>query len=208
MAKGCEIHVLSNTHWDREWVHSYQSKRILLVEMMDQLLEILDYDPDYKYYHLDAQTIPLEDYLEIRPENRERLKKHIQSGRLLIGPWYVLPDEFLVSGESLVRNLLRGHKVARQFGPVMKVGYTPCSWGQVSQLPQIYAGFGIDTVFFYRGINRVVAPKSEFVWEGADGTRALASRGFPNLQKVWSLPSAPWRTSICLSGSMPTVHSR
>jgi len=176
MAKGCEIHVLSNTHWDREWVHSYQSKRILLVEMMDQLLEILDYDPDYKYYHLDAQTIPLEDYLEIRPENRERLKKHIQSGRLLIGPWYVLPDEFLVSGESLVRNLLRGHKVARQFGPVMKVGYTPCSWGQVSQLPQIYAGFGIDTVLFYRGINRVVAPKSEFVWEGADGTRALASR--------------------------------
>lgn len=176
MAKGCEIHVLSNTHWDREWVHSYQRVRIMLVEMMDQLLDILDKDPNYKYYHLDSQTIPLEDYLEIRPENRERLKKHIQHGRLLIGPWYILPDEFLVSGESLVRNLLRGHKVAQQFGSVMKVGYTPFSWGQISQLPQIYSGFGIDTVLFYRGINRVVAPESEFIWEGADGTRALSSR--------------------------------
>jgi len=144
-----------------------------LVEMMDRLLGICETEKDFKYYHLDSQTILLEDYIEIRPEKRALLEKHIESGKILVGPWYTLPDFFIVSAEAIVRNLLMGHKVAKQFGQVMKVGYTPCSYGQVSQMAQIYHGFEIDSIIFYRGIDAHGLKSSEYRLEAADGTQIL-----------------------------------
>ncbi|MDZ7376661.1 MAG: hypothetical protein ONB13_08575, partial [candidate division KSB1 bacterium] len=176
MSQKRTFHVISNTHWDREWRFPFQKNRQMLVEMMDQLLEILETEPEYRAFHLDSQSVVLEDYLEIRPQNRNRIEKLVQQGRLLIGPWFILPDEFQVCGENLVRNLLLGHRICSEFGHVMKVGYSPFSWGQISQLPQIYHEFGIDVIMFYRGINSLDSPKAEFIWEGADGTRVLASR--------------------------------
>ena len=172
MTKRHEMHVISHSHWDREWRYSFAEYRLKLVDMMDRLLELLRAHPEYKHYHLDGQTILLEDYLEARPEKERLLKRYIREGRILIGPWYTLPDEFLVAGESLVRNLLRGHRTTGRFGPVMKVGYTPTSCGQISQLPQLYAGFDIDSIFFYRGLNVSEAP-AEFIWQAPDGSRAL-----------------------------------
>ena len=107
--------VISHTHWDREWYETFQGYRFRLVRMFDELLEILEQNPDYKVFHTDGQTIVLEDYLEIRPENRARMQALIDAGKLIIGPWYVMPDEFLVSGESLVRNLQKGHDICGQF---------------------------------------------------------------------------------------------
>ncbi|MDZ7265609.1 MAG: glycosyl hydrolase-related protein [candidate division KSB1 bacterium] len=170
------FHVISNTHWDREWRFPFQKNRQMLVEMMDRLLEILENEPEYRCFHLDSQSIVLEDYLQIRPQQRATIKRLVQQRRLLIGPWFILPDEFQVGGENLIRNLLLGHKICHEFGHVMKVGYSPFSWGQISQLPQIYQEFGIDVVMFYRGINSLDSPNAEFIWEGADGTRVLASR--------------------------------
>lgn len=170
-----EIHIVNNTHWDREWRMSFQRTRMMLVKMMDGLLDLLEKHPEYKSYTLDSHTIMLEDYLAIRPENEGRIKRLVKARRLFIGPWYTLPDMFNISQESIVRNLLRGRKIGQQFGHVMKVGYTPCSWGQTGQLPQIYAGFGIDTILFYRGISLHEAPV-EFLWEAPDGTRALTHR--------------------------------
>ncbi len=170
------FHVISNTHWDREWRFPFQKNRQMLVEMIDRLLEILQKEPEYRAFHLDSQAIVLEDYLAIRPDKKELIKKFVREKRLLIGPWFILPDEFQVGGESLIRNLLLGHKICAEFGHIMKVGYSPFSWGQISQLPQIYTGFGIDVVMFYRGVNSLDSPKAEFIWEGADGTRVLTSR--------------------------------
>lgn len=170
------FHIISNTHWDREWRFPFQRNRQMLVEMIDRLLEILKQEPAYRAFHLDSQTVVIEDYLTIRPDQKAIIQKFVREGRLLIGPWFILPDEFQVGGESLIRNLLLGHRIASEFGHVMKVGYSPFSWGQISQLPQIYKEFGIDVVMFYRGINSLDSPKSEFIWEGADGTRVLASR--------------------------------
>lgn len=174
--KAIECHFISNTHWDREWRFSMQRTRFMLVYMMDMLLDIFDKEPKFKSFHLDSQTIPLQDYLEIRPEKKDRIKQLIEDKKLLVGPWFVLPDEFSVAGESLVRNLLLGHKIARDFGHVSKTGYSPFSWGQISQMPQIYQGFGIPFTAFYRGINTEIAPQSEYLWEGADGTQIVASR--------------------------------
>ncbi|MEN6306966.1 MAG: glycoside hydrolase family 38 C-terminal domain-containing protein [Anaerohalosphaeraceae bacterium] len=171
-----QCHFISNTHWDREWRFSMQRTRSMLVYMMDMLLDIFEKEPQYQSFHLDSQTIPLQDYLEIRPERKEQLQALISAKKLLVGPWFCLPDEFSVGGESLVRNLLLGHKIARSFGHVSKTGYSPFSWGQISQMPQIYDGFGIRFAAFYRGVNTDVAPHSEYIWQGADGTRIVTSR--------------------------------
>ena len=178
--KGYTLHVISNTHWDREWRHPFQRMRMDLVELMNRLLYICETERDFKHYHLDSQTILLEDYLEIRPEKRALLSKHIKSGKILVGPWYTLPDTFLVSAEAIVRNLMRGHRVAASLGgKAMKVGYTPTSYGQTSQVAQIYTGFGIDSILFYRGIHAHGIKHSEYILEGADGTRILGVK-FPS----------------------------
>ncbi|MFO7873375.1 MAG: glycoside hydrolase family 38 C-terminal domain-containing protein [Bacteroidales bacterium] len=169
-------HIISNTHWDREWRFSYQRNRQKLVDMMDAVLDILESAPDYRAFHLDSQSIVLKDYLEIKPQNKERIIKLTEENRLLHGPWYILPEEFQVGGENLIRNLLLGHKTSKQYGGVSKIGYSPFSWGQISQLPQIYRQFQIDLIMFYRGINALDSHKAEFMWEGADGTRMLSSR--------------------------------
>ena len=171
-----KCHFVSNTHWDREWRYSMQRTRHMLVYMMDMLLDILEKEPAFHSFHLDSQTVPLTDYQAIKPEREEDVRRHIAEGRLLVGPWFVLPDEFCVGGESLVRNLLLGHRIARAFGAVSKTGYSPFGWGQISQMPQLYSGFGISFAAFYRGINTIVSPNSEFTWEGPDGTRILGSR--------------------------------
>lgn len=173
--KKWHCHVISNTHWDREWRYPFQAYRMDLVDMMDRLLELLETRPDYRAFYLDSQTVILEDYLEIRPENAARVRALVENDRLQIGPWYTLPDMWSCPGEALVRNLLRGHRVARSFGRVQKIGYTPFSNGQISQLPQLYRGFGIDHCMFYRGVGKHVA-KSEFLWRGADGSQIYGFR--------------------------------
>ncbi len=170
------FHVISNTHWDREWRYPYQRNRQMLVDMIDSVLEILEKEPDYRAFHLDSQTIVLNDYLQIKPHKKEIIDNFIKEKRLLVGPWYILPEEFQVGGENLIRNLLLGHKIAKKHGGVSKVGYSPFSWGQISQLPQIYAGFGINLIMFYRGVNSLDSKKAEFLWIGADGTKAVTSR--------------------------------
>ncbi|MDI6774467.1 MAG: glycoside hydrolase family 38 C-terminal domain-containing protein [Verrucomicrobiota bacterium] len=170
------IYVIESTHWDREWRFSFEATRVRLLRMMDNLLDIVEKNPDHKCYHLDGQAIMLEDYLELRPENARRLKAACRAGKILAGPWYTLPEENLVLGESLVRNFLLGRKACRDFGGAMPVGYSPTSYGQVSQMPQIMAGFGITSILFYRGINNVVTRHAEFQWEGPDGSKLLAFR--------------------------------
>jgi mannosylglycerate hydrolase len=164
------IHVVSHTHWDREWYLTHEQFRFRLVALVDRLLDLLDADPNYKHFHLDGQTIVLEDYLEIRPEQEGRLRKAIAEGRILIGPWYVMPDEFLVSGESLVRNLLRGHRISREFGTPMPVGYLPDLFGHVGQMPQIWRQFGLDNTILWRGFG---GANAEYWWDAPDGSRLL-----------------------------------
>ena len=169
-------YVITHTHWDREWRYPIWESRIYLVEMLDELLDVLDTQMDYVSFLFDGQSVFLEDYLMLRPENKERLKKHIRDKRLLIGPWYTLPDLYPVSGESLVRNLLKGEQVCAKYGHKLNVGYESFGWGQPSQFPQIYKGFGIELVIVAKRVSERRAPESEFIWEGKDGTRVLATR--------------------------------
>src|SRR5258706_8821627 len=185
------IHVVSHTHWDREWYLTREQFRFRLVALVDRLLDLLDADPNYKYFHLDGQTIVLEDYLEIRPEQEPRLRKAIEDGRILIGPWYVMPDEFLVTGESLGRNLIRGHRISRDFGAPMPVGYLPDLFGHVGQMPQIWRQFGLDNTMWWRGFG---GTNAEYWWEAPDGSRVLMMHlppeGYCNATRIVFDPDA------------------
>jgi alpha-mannosidase len=145
--------VVPHTHWDREWYLPFEFFRLRLGWVVDGVLETLERDPAFTSFTLDGQAIVLEDYLEVRPENTARLQALLDAGRLEVGPSYVLPDEILVGGESLVRNLLLGRRVCRRFGVEPSgAGYLPDSFGHPAQLPQILAGFGIRTFLFSRGM--------------------------------------------------------
>ena len=163
-----EMVIVPETHWDREWYLPFQEYRAKLVILTDKLLEILETNPKFTNFTFDGQTIVLEDYLEVKPEKEELLRKYIQERRISVGPWYSLPDEFLVSGESLIRNLMLGHKIARSFGRVMRAGYIPDPFGHIAQLPQIMQGFGIDSIIFMRGMDdsmEELGLNLEFLWD-------------------------------------------
>jgi len=164
--------VVSHTHWDREWYLPWQSFRVRLIGLFDRLLDLFEADPDYRHFMLDGHTIPLEDYLEIRPERFDDIERVVQQGKLLIGPWYIIPDESLPGGEALVRNFLRGHRVAKLFGPVMKVGYIPDPFGQIAHMPAILRGFGIDSATMWRGADASLTT-TEFIWRAPDGSEVL-----------------------------------
>jgi mannosylglycerate hydrolase len=169
-----KVHIVPHMHWDREWYFSTEESRILLVNNMEEILEMLENNPDYPYYVLDGQTSILEDYFAVKPENKERVKKLVQAGKLIIGPWYTQTDEMVVGGESIVRNLLYGMKDCTEFGAPMKIGYLPDSFGQSSQMPQILNGFDIQYSIFWRGTSeRHGTDKTEFYWESDDGSKVL-----------------------------------
>lgn len=172
MARQLNIILVPHTHWDREWYQTFQQFRIRLVHAVDRLLDILERDPGFTHFMLDGQTIVLDDYLEVEPEQEERLRRYIREGRVLVGPWYLQPDEFLVSGEALVRNLQFGLQRAAEFGGAMPVGYIPDTFGHIAQMPQILRGFGLDNAVFWRGVGDE-AKQSEFYWAAPDGTKVL-----------------------------------
>ena len=140
-----KIDVVSNTHWDREFRFSFEKTRHNLLTMLDTTLDILENDSEYHSFTMDGHSIMIEDYLEMRPERREQVEKFIREGRLIIGPYYTLPEEFTISHEALVRNLMFGRETVEKYGgKVPTVGYTPSSWGQTGQYPQILKDFGIN----------------------------------------------------------------
>lgn len=167
------VHVLPHTHWDREWYDPYPAFRIRLVELLDELLPRLDTDPAFTHFQLDGQMAVIDDYLEVRPHERERIERLARAGRLSMGPWYVLPDEFLVSGETLVRDLQLGLRRAEPFGGAMRVGYLPDMFGHVAQMPQLLALFGMHDAVVWRGVPASMQAPA-FRWQAPDGTEVRA----------------------------------
>jgi len=176
-----DVYIVSHTHWDREWYLPYQRFRANLARIMDGVLAALegtgpfaDAGP-FEHFLLDGQAIILEDYLAVAPENAERIRGLVAAGRLSIGPWFVLPDEFLISAEAHVRNLLIGHQICAAFEGAQKVGYMPDSFGHIAQMPQILRQAGIDSFVYTRGdgdeIDRL---GNEYIWQAPDGSEVLA----------------------------------
>jgi len=180
--------VVSHTHWDRAWYCTFQEFRVRLVRLIDRLIELLEKDRTFPVFMLDGQLAVLEDYLEVRPDQKGRLMSLIRDGRLTIGPWFVLPDEFLVSPEALIRNLLLGKRMTEDLGGSARIGYVPDGFGHIAQLPQILRGFGIDNAFFWRGVGQEADRLgTEFNWKALNGSTVLATFmpwGYHNLSNL------------------------
>ena len=201
------LHVISHTHWDREWYLTYQQFRLKLVHLVDRLLDILDEDADYKYFMLDGQTIVLDDYLQMRPEMEDALRRHIQAGRILIGPWHILPDMFLVSPEAHIRNLLQGARTAQRFGSKMPVGYIPDPFGHPGQVPQILKGFQIEAAALWRGLSDQPA---ELWWESPDGSKvflAYLRDSYSNGANLPTQDAEAFAQQISIAGDSLAAHS-
>ena len=168
-----DVLLVSHTHWDREWYRPFEAFRARLVDTVDRVLELLDEDPGWAFL-LDGQAIVLEDYLLVRPDERDRLAAAVTSGRLSVGPWYVQPDSLLPSGESHVRNLLEGRRVALSFGGCSQVAYAPDSFGHPAQFPQLFAGFGLGPFVHWRGNGDEIDRLGPiYRWEAPDGSAVL-----------------------------------
>ena len=170
------VFVVPHTHWDREWYERFEGYRARLVPMVSKLLDLLERDARFSSFTFDGQTIAIEDHLEKRPDDHERVAALVKAERLFIGPWYVLADNLLVSGESLVRNFQEGSRVASSFGRAMRVGYVADPFGHPAQIPQLLRGFGYGTYVFSRGIGDEGEDLgAEFLWESPSGDRVLAT---------------------------------
>lgn len=170
--KKIKAHYVVSTHWDREWYETFQQFRYHLVELLDEVIDTMRADEHFACFQTDGQSIILEDYLEIRPERESLVRDYARAGRFRIGPWYTMPDENIVAPESLIRNLEEGIRVARDFGNVSKVGFVCDIFGHVSQLPQIFRGFDIDTAYVFRGVNEDTHT-GVFRWRAADGSEVV-----------------------------------
>ena len=146
------VHIISHSHWDREWYLPLERHKMKLLDLIDTNMELFDKDPGFYSFHLDGQTIVLDDYLEIRPEKREELLRHVREGHFRVGPFYILQDEFLTSGEANVRNLQTGIREAKAYGNLTKVGYFPDAFGNAGQMPQLLTQAGMEAVAFGRGV--------------------------------------------------------
>ncbi|MEV0617840.1 alpha-mannosidase [Nonomuraea sp. NPDC050404] len=163
-----EIVVVPHTHWDREWYEPFQRFRLRLVALLDEVLDTMEREPEYRFT-LDGQLACVDDYLEVRPENRDRVAALVKSGRLAVGPWQILLDEFLCSGENIVRNLELGMDRADKLGGAMPVGYLPDMFGHAAQMPQILRKAGLAYACVYRGVPSSVTT-DVFAWVAPDGT--------------------------------------
>ncbi|TMK55355.1 MAG: alpha-mannosidase, partial [Actinobacteria bacterium] len=179
--------IVPHTHWDREWYAPFQTMRARLVAFFDTLLDLLEADLDFARFLLDGQTAVIDDYLEIRPEAAARLRRLAASGRVQLGPWMILMDEFMVSGETIVRNLQRGLARADEFGGAMAVGYLPDMFSHIAQMPQLLRLAGLDHAVVWRGVPSAV-DRTAFWWEALDGSRVRAEYLYGSYSNGRDLP--------------------
>jgi mannosylglycerate hydrolase len=189
---GLIFHLIAHTHWDREWFLPRAAFHARLIAMFDDLIERLQTDGAFRTFLLDGQTVLVEDYLRARPERENDVKALVKTGRLQVGPWYVLADELIPSGESLIRNLLLGAADAERFGARLDVLYSPDAFGHPGALPTLAREFGMKYGVLWRGLGGETGQEHDvYRWRGTDGREIL----------LWHLPPAGYEIGAALPGA-------
>ncbi len=191
------VGIVPHTHWDREWYAPFQRYRVQLVHLVDDLLDLLETDPSFPRFLLDGQTAVVDDYLEVRPESEERLCALTRAGRLQVGPWMILMDEFMVSGETIVRNLQLGlarasalSGTSQEEAAAMRVGYLPDMFGHIAQMPQLLRLAGLEHAVVWRGVPEAV-DQTAFWWRAPDGSTVRAEYLYGSYSNGRDIPRDP-----------------
>ena len=192
------FHLVPHTHWDREWYLPAAALTARLVPVVVDLLDLLESEQGVPTFLLDGQTVLLEDYLRVRPEQRVRVAQLVATGRLQTGPWYVLADELTPSGESLIRNLLIGSAQANTLGRRLDVAYSPDAFGHPAAMPTVAAEFGLTSAVVWRGLRPGPDDGDLFRWRGPAGTEVL----------VYQLPRDGYEIGAALPGAGPHLPQR
>ena len=173
MDEKINVHIVTHTHWDREWYAPFEIFKSRLLTLVDESIQNMEKHPKFRHFMLDGQTVVLEDYLKARPENKEKLNELIRENKIIVGPWYVLPDEFLVTGEAMIRNFLIGQDVLKSLNlPSMHVGYLPDMFGHNAYTPTVLKGLDLKAAVIWRGVGDACRD-TEFVWKSPNGDEML-----------------------------------
>ncbi|HEX2611164.1 MAG TPA: glycoside hydrolase family 38 C-terminal domain-containing protein, partial [Gemmatimonadales bacterium] len=198
---GYTFHLIPHTHWDREWYLPQTVFLPRLIAALDDLFDRLTTEPELTFL-LDGQTVLLEDYLRVRPERAAQAADLVRGGRLQVGPWYVLADELIPSGESLIRNLLVGKSDSDALGGRTEVLYSPDAFGHPAVWPQLAGEFGIRFGVVWRGLGGEPGQEHDlYRWRGPDGREVL----------LYHLPPDGYEIGAALPASLerlPRVWSR
>ncbi len=191
------FHLIHHTHWDREWYVPRAAFQARLVDAMHDLLALLERD-DAARFVLDGQSILIEDTLAVQPTWRGRFARAVEDGQLEVGPWYILADEQIPSGESLVRNLLAGAADSAALGARMNVLYSPDAFGHPGILPALAREFGIDAAVIWRGHGDDRTDHDRYRWRAPDGRDVL----------LYHLPRAGYEFGAALADDGPEFADR
>ncbi len=209
-----QVLVVTHSHWDREWYKTAEAFRLHLVALVDDLLEGRDTGP----FLLDGQTIVLRDYLEWRPERREYLVLALRDGTIEAGPWFVLGDNLIASGETIVRNLLLGRQELLGLGVAdvaPTVLYCPDSFGHPAAMPLVADGFGLPMAVVWRGLGGRGWPEHDAMrWQHESGAEVLVYHlppaGYGEAANIPTDPAAAasrWASLLNVLGARSTRGS-
>lgn len=189
-----------HTHWDREWYREFEVFRLRLLRVFDNVLEMLENNKIPSFY-FDGQVSALLDYLEIRPEKEELVRKFIAEKKLYIGPCYTLVDEFLTDKTVFEKNLEIGLKISKDFGCTDFIGYLADTFGHSQNIPKIFKDFGIDKCVVWRGCGDI---PSEFSFNGINTVNLI--RGY--FMDIFSAPMTIEQKAEWLKGNLDKIAEK
>lgn len=189
-----------HTHWDREWYREFEVFRLRLLRVFDNVLEMLENNKIPSFY-FDGQVSALLDYLEIRPEKEELVRKFIAEKKLYIGPCYTLVDEFLTDKTVFEKNLEIGLKISKDFGCTDFIGYLADTFGHSQNIPKIFKDFGIDKCVVWRGCGDI---PSEFTFNGINTVNLI--RGY--FMDIFSAPMTIEQKAEWLKGNLDKIAEK
>jgi len=203
-------HLIPHTHWDREWYLTTAQFLPRLVAALDDLVHRLRRDPEFRTFLLDGQTVLLDDYLRVRPEQTDVITELVRAGRIQVGPWYVLADELIPSGESLLRNLLAGAADAARLGGRLDVLYSPDAFGHPAAWPSLAAEFGISFGALWRGLGGEPGQEGDlYRWQDPAGREVRVYHLPPEGYEVGAaLPADPARLGSAWDAIGPRLRAR
>ncbi len=167
------VHVVSHTHWDREWYQPAVRFRQRLVALVDELIDAPSLLHEGAAFLLGGPIGGVADYISVGRERAAELSMLLKSGVIEAGPWFVLADELIPGGEALVRNLLAGRRALRLLRAVdqaPRVLYCPDSFGHPAALPALARGFGFGMIVAWRGFGSARWPQADTcTWRAPSG---------------------------------------
>lgn len=170
------ISAVGHTHLDVGWLWRVMHTRDKTGRSFATVLKLMEEYPDFVFMY--NQSVLFNFLKADYPELWKGLTARVKSGQFEIeGAMWVEPDVNIISGESLVRQIMRGRRFhIEEFGVTPKTVWLPDTFGYSANLPQVMARSGLEyfvtSKLSWNDTDR--HPYDTFFWRGIDGTTTRA----------------------------------